>query len=137
MPAILRFAIDGRPDHDVRAAGRNQLVAARAAVDLAAPRRAWHRPHHPVLAPPGLDAFGGRAKWTAGGRLARADRRRRRQITTRHGLTVLRGKPASAVVAETHAGLAAEPARCDQVLEQGRRGEARFVELLVERSLDG
>jgi len=63
VPAIVCFAIHRRPDHDVCAAGWDQLIAARAPVDPAGrPGRAWHRPHHPVLAPPGVKAFGGRAK---------------------------------------------------------------------------
>src|SRR5580693_3144075 len=44
----------GRPDHDVRGAGVELLIAAGAPVRLAR-RRARHRPYHPVAVRPVLD----------------------------------------------------------------------------------
>src|SRR6266545_1250194 len=43
-----------RPGHHVRDAGRDHLVAARAAVALALGTRARHMAHAPLLAPPAL-----------------------------------------------------------------------------------
>src|SRR3984957_16795219 len=55
-----------RPDHDVRGAGVDLLIAAGAAVGLAR-RRAWHPAHHPVAIRPFLDPLRAEGRcWRAG-----------------------------------------------------------------------
>ena len=109
----------GRPGDDVRRPGPDLLVAARAAVGLAG-RGAGQRPHHPVAVRRLLDLLG------ATGRLPRPE------AGSRPGGGDRGKRSAARVVAEAAAGLAAEVAGGDQVLEQRRRREAGLAELDVE-----
>lgn len=73
-----------------------------------------------------------------GRRGPRAVSRPRRGLLRRGLLRLIPAhRPGSAVIAESLAGLAAQPARRDQVLQQRRRREPRLAELLVETALDG